>query len=58
MLSGLGFAGTAVGARLAIGDYIAVQIPKQLQRVWDWQDWVLEPRSQHDRQFARLVDED
>ncbi len=42
---GLDFAGTALGARLAVGDYIAVQIPETLQRVWDWQDWVYEPRS-------------
>lgn len=40
---GLDFAGTAMGARLAIGDYIAVQIPEKLQRAWDWQDWVYEP---------------
>jgi hypothetical protein len=40
---GLDFAGTAMGARLAIGDYIAVQVPEKLQRIWDWQDWVYEP---------------
>lgn len=34
-----------LGARLALGDYIAVQIPESLQRVWDRQDWVYEPRS-------------
>src|SRR5271165_2093977 len=42
---GLDFAGTAMGARLAVGDYIAVQIPEKLQRVWDWQDWVYDPRA-------------
>ena len=42
---GLDFAGTAMGARLAVGDDIAVQIPETLQRVWDWQDWVYEPRA-------------
>jgi hypothetical protein len=42
---GLDFAGTAMGARLAAGDYIAVQIPESLQRVWFWDDWVYEPRT-------------
>jgi hypothetical protein len=42
---GLDFASTAMGARLAEGDYIAVQIPEKLQRVWYWDDWVYEPRS-------------
>jgi hypothetical protein len=42
---GLDFAGTAMGARLAEGDYIAVQIPENLQRVWYWDDWVYDPRS-------------
>jgi hypothetical protein len=42
---GLDFAGTAMGARLAIGDYIAVQIPEKLIRVWDWQDWVYDARA-------------
>jgi hypothetical protein len=42
---GLDFAGTTHGARLAEGDYIAVQIPESLQRVWYWDDWVYEPRS-------------
>jgi hypothetical protein len=42
---GLDFVGAAMGARLALGDYIAVQIPESLQRVWDWEDWVYEPRS-------------
>jgi hypothetical protein len=42
---GLDFAGTTMGARLAVGDYIAVQIPEKLRLVWDWQDWVYEPRA-------------
>jgi hypothetical protein len=42
---GLDFAGTAHGARLAEGDYIAVQIPESLQRVWYWDDWVYDPRT-------------
>jgi hypothetical protein len=40
---GLDFAGTGMGARLAAGDYIAVQIPENLKSVWDWQDWVYDP---------------
>jgi len=40
---GLDFSGTGMGARLAQGDYIAVQIPEKLKSVWDWQDWVYDP---------------
>ena len=42
---GLDFAGTAMGARLAEGDYIAVQIPESLGLVWDWAEWVYAPAS-------------
>jgi hypothetical protein len=42
---GLDFAGTSMGARLAVGDYIAVQIPEKLQQVWYWDDWVYGPRA-------------
>ena len=42
---GLDFTGTAMGARLAEGDYIAVQIPESFARVWTWDDWVYEPQS-------------
>jgi len=42
---GLDFEGTAMGARLAVGDYIAVQIPETSERVWRWDDWVYEPAS-------------
>lgn len=42
---GLDFKGTAMAARLAEGDYIAVQIPETIKRVWYWEDWVYEPRS-------------
>jgi hypothetical protein len=42
---GLDFSGTSMGARLGAGDYIAVQIPENLERVWYWEDWVYEPRS-------------
>jgi hypothetical protein len=34
-----------MGARLAQGDYIAVQIPESLRRVWRWDDWVFYPGS-------------
>ena len=44
---GLDFTGTTMGARLAIGDYIAVQIPESLQTVWSWQDWVYDPNNGH-----------
>lgn len=40
---GLDFAGTGMGARLAQGDYIAVQIPEKLQVIWNWDDWVYNP---------------
>jgi hypothetical protein len=42
---GLDFAGTQMGARLAIGDYIAMQIPASLQTVWRWDDWVYDAQS-------------
>jgi hypothetical protein len=42
---GLDFAGTGMGARLAQGDYIAVQLPESLRRVWRWDDWVFDPSS-------------
>jgi hypothetical protein len=42
---GLDFAGTGMGARLAQGDYIAVQIPESLRRVWRWDDWIFDPNS-------------
>jgi hypothetical protein len=34
-----------MGARLAIGDYIAMQIPASLQTVWRWDDWVYDAQS-------------
>jgi hypothetical protein len=42
---GLDFGGTAMGARLAVGDYIAVQIPEAFSRVWSWNDWVYDSAS-------------
>ena len=46
---GLDFAGTTMGARLAQGDYIVVQIPEHLQSVWDWSEWV------YDQNNGRIV---
>jgi hypothetical protein len=40
---GLDFGGTTMGARLALGDYIAVQIPEDLVVGWDWNEWVYDP---------------
>jgi len=37
---GLDFGTTATGARLAVGSYMAVQIPEESTAVWDWNDWV------------------
>jgi hypothetical protein len=44
---GLDFGGTAMGARLAQGDYIAVQIPENLQTLWSWSEWVYDPNNGH-----------
>lgn len=40
---GLDFSNIAMGARLAEGSYLAVQIPETLQAVWDWTQWVYNP---------------
>ena len=40
---GLDFSPNAMGARLAEGSYIAVQIPESMQTVWSWEDWVYDP---------------
>ncbi len=37
---GLDFSNNPMGARLAEGVYIAVQIPETLRRIWDWSDWI------------------
>ncbi len=42
---GLDFGGAKMGARLAQGDYIAVQIPMELQTVWNWDDWEFDESS-------------
>ncbi|MFV2103156.1 hypothetical protein [Micromonospora sp. LOL_024] len=36
---GLDFGGAKSGARLALGTYIAVQMPEAFQRSWRWSDW-------------------
>src|SRR5262249_29535785 len=36
---GLDFSGTQMGARLAEGDYIVVQIPDKLRLTWRWDEW-------------------
>ena len=41
---GLDFGGTRLGARLAQGDYIAVQVPMEALRDWDWSEYKLNPR--------------
>jgi hypothetical protein len=41
---GLDFGSTPTGARLAIGSYIAVQIPEQLTVDWNWSDWIYQPQ--------------
>lgn len=42
---GLDFGTDPRYARLAEGDYIAVQIPESMKRVWDWEQWVYDPSS-------------
>lgn len=37
---GLDFSNNPMGARLAEGVYIAVQVPETLTRVWDWSDCI------------------
>lgn len=40
---GLDFSAIPLGARLAEGAYVAVQIPQSFQPIWDWNDWVYSP---------------
>jgi hypothetical protein len=42
---GLDFNLSAMGARLAEGSYIAVQIPEAIQLAWDWDEWAYDPGS-------------
>jgi hypothetical protein len=40
---GLDFTRNAMGARLAEGDYIVVQVPQKMRVVWNWDEWVYDP---------------
>lgn len=42
---GLDFSNIATRARLAEGSYIAVQIPESQQRLWEWEDWLYDPKT-------------
>ncbi len=42
---GLDFSSVPTGARLAVGTYLAVQIPENLTRVWNWENWEYDPRN-------------
>ncbi|MGW4912336.1 hypothetical protein [Streptomyces sp. NPDC004270] len=42
---GLDFGGAATGARLAVGSYVAVQIPSGFARTWRWSDWSYDANS-------------
>lgn len=43
---GLGFGSGGVGARLAEGSYIAIQLPESMRASWYWEDWVYDPVQQ------------
>ncbi len=40
---GLDFSTIPMGARLAEGSYLAVQIPENQKVIWNWNDWVYHP---------------
>jgi len=42
---GLDFGGATTGARLALGSYVAVQMPGAFLRSWRWSDWIYDARS-------------
>ena len=42
---GLDFSAIPLGARLAEGAYLAVQISESFQPIWDWSEWVYNPSS-------------
>lgn len=42
---GLDFVGVPLGARLAQGSDITVQIPEKQRKMWDWNQWVCDPTS-------------
>jgi len=40
---GLDFGTDPMGARLALGSYLAVQVPETKQAVWNWDEWAYDP---------------
>ncbi len=40
---GLDFGTNPMGARLAEGSYLAIQVPESLHPVWDWNAWMYQP---------------
>ena len=42
---GLDFGGSHAGARLALGDYVIVQVPAEELATWDWANWVFRPNN-------------
>lgn len=42
---GLDFGGPRTGARLAVGSYVAVQVPEKDELSWEWSDWALDTAS-------------
>jgi hypothetical protein len=44
---GLDFSNVPTRARLAIGSYIAVQIPESMSLAWDWSEWEYLPQLGH-----------
>lgn len=44
IMMGLDFAPTPTGLGLAEGAYVAVQVPEALNWVWDWSQWIYDPR--------------
>jgi hypothetical protein len=40
---GLDFGSNPTGARLALGSYLAVQVPEAKRAVWDWDEWAYNP---------------
>jgi hypothetical protein len=44
---GLDFTNIPMGARLAQGSYIVVQIPDTMATTWDWNTWIFNPANGH-----------
>src|SRR5262249_35296331 len=44
---GLDFGSNPTGARLALGSYLAVQVPESKGAVWDWDEWAYSPSTGH-----------